>query len=174
MQDTWVQSLGWKNPLEKELETHSSILAWRIPWTRSLVGYSPRGHKESDTTKWLTHTVAMRVTITAAIWPIPWQWNSAAEGRAGNTLPSPNCQPRTQPSIPSPSWDPLLSGTAPSSRNSTDPGQGLKPWCFHSPCWRGEAGIAWASKGRGRAPSSSTWSPNWIAFRPLLGRSSCA
>ena len=37
-----VQSLGWECPLEKEVETHSSILAWEIP-QRSLVGYSPRG-----------------------------------------------------------------------------------------------------------------------------------
>ena len=33
MQDTWVQSQGWKDPLEKGMATHSSILAWRIPWT---------------------------------------------------------------------------------------------------------------------------------------------
>ena len=33
MQKTWVQSLGWEDPLEKEMATHSSILAWRIPWT---------------------------------------------------------------------------------------------------------------------------------------------
>ena len=33
MQETWVQSLGWEDPLEKEMETHSSILAWKIPWT---------------------------------------------------------------------------------------------------------------------------------------------
>ena len=33
MQETWVQSLGWENPLEKEMATHFSILAWRIPWT---------------------------------------------------------------------------------------------------------------------------------------------
>ena len=33
MQETWVQSLGWKDPLEKGEATHSSILAWRIPWT---------------------------------------------------------------------------------------------------------------------------------------------
>ena len=32
MQETWVQSLGWEDPLEKEMATHSSILAWRIPW----------------------------------------------------------------------------------------------------------------------------------------------
>ena len=33
MQETWVQSLGWKDPLEKGTVAHSSILAWRIPWT---------------------------------------------------------------------------------------------------------------------------------------------
>jgi len=33
MKDTWVQSLGWEDPLEKGMVTHSSILAWRIPWT---------------------------------------------------------------------------------------------------------------------------------------------
>ena len=33
MQETWVQSLGWKDPLEKEMTAHSSILAWKIPWT---------------------------------------------------------------------------------------------------------------------------------------------
>ena len=33
MQDTWVQSLGQEDPLEKEMTTHSSILAWKIPWT---------------------------------------------------------------------------------------------------------------------------------------------
>ena len=33
IQETWVQSLGWKDPLEKEMATCSSILAWRIPWT---------------------------------------------------------------------------------------------------------------------------------------------
>ena len=33
MQETWVQSLGWEDPLEKEMATRSSILAWKIPWT---------------------------------------------------------------------------------------------------------------------------------------------
>ena len=33
MQETWVQSLGWEDPLEKGVATHTSILAWRIPWT---------------------------------------------------------------------------------------------------------------------------------------------
>ena len=33
MQETWVRALGWEDPLENEMATHSSILAWRIPWT---------------------------------------------------------------------------------------------------------------------------------------------
>ena len=33
MEETWVRSLGWEDPLEKEKATHASILAWRIPWT---------------------------------------------------------------------------------------------------------------------------------------------
>ena len=41
--------MGWDDPLEKEMETHSSILAWRIPWTEE-PGYSPWGCKESDMT----------------------------------------------------------------------------------------------------------------------------
>ena len=44
MWETWVQSLGWEDPLEKGMAIYSSILAWRIPW-------SPGGHKESDTTE---------------------------------------------------------------------------------------------------------------------------
>ena len=44
-----VLSLGWKDPLEKEMAAHSSILAWRILQTEEPVGlYSPWGHKESD------------------------------------------------------------------------------------------------------------------------------
>ena len=41
MQETWVQSLGQEDPLEKQMATYSSILAWEIPWTEDLVGYSP-------------------------------------------------------------------------------------------------------------------------------------
>ena len=51
MRETWVQSLGWEDLLEKEMAVHSSILAWKIPWWRRLVGYSLWGHKESDTTE---------------------------------------------------------------------------------------------------------------------------
>ena len=51
MRETWIQLLGRKDPLEKEMATHSRILAWRIHGQRSLVGSSPWGHKESDMTK---------------------------------------------------------------------------------------------------------------------------
>ena len=46
MQETWVQSLGWKIPLEKGMATHSSILAWRIPMDRGAWRVT-----ESDTTE---------------------------------------------------------------------------------------------------------------------------
>ena len=48
MWETQVQSLGWEDPLKKEMATHSTTLAWKIPWTEDLVGYSPWGHIESD------------------------------------------------------------------------------------------------------------------------------
>ena len=51
MQETWVRSLGQEDPLEKEMATHSSILAGESHGRRSLVGYSPWGRKESDTTE---------------------------------------------------------------------------------------------------------------------------
>ena len=43
--ETWVQSLGGENPLEKEMATHSGILAWRIPWTEELGGLQAKGLK---------------------------------------------------------------------------------------------------------------------------------
>ena len=39
----WVRSLGWEDPLEKGMASHSSILAWEIPWTEEPGGYSPWG-----------------------------------------------------------------------------------------------------------------------------------
>ena len=48
MQEIWVQSLGWEDPLEKGKATHSSVLAWRIPWT------TVHGVAESDMTELLS------------------------------------------------------------------------------------------------------------------------
>ena len=49
MWETWIRSLDWEDPLEKGKATHSSILAWRIPWI-----YRPWGRKELDTTEQLS------------------------------------------------------------------------------------------------------------------------
>ena len=49
MQEVWVQSLGWENPLEKEMATHSSIVAWEIPWAEDPGGIQVHGvAKELD------------------------------------------------------------------------------------------------------------------------------
>ena len=45
MQETWVQSAGWDDPLEKEMATHSSILAWEVPWTWSPGDYHLWNHR---------------------------------------------------------------------------------------------------------------------------------
>ena len=50
MQETWVRFLGQEDPLEKEMATHSSILAWRIPWTEEPDRLQSMGSQESDTT----------------------------------------------------------------------------------------------------------------------------
>ena len=52
--ETRVRSLGLEDPLEKGMATHSSVLAWRIPWTEEPGGLQSIGHKESDMTGHLT------------------------------------------------------------------------------------------------------------------------
>ena len=49
MQETQVQYLGWEDPLEEEMTTHSSILAWKIPWTEEPGGLQSMESQESDT-----------------------------------------------------------------------------------------------------------------------------
>ena len=49
LQETWVQSLGQKDPLEEEMATYSSILAWQIPWTEEPGGLQPVGSQKSQT-----------------------------------------------------------------------------------------------------------------------------
>jgi len=51
MQETWVQSLGREDILEKEMATHSSILAWKIPWMEKPGRLQSMGREESDTTE---------------------------------------------------------------------------------------------------------------------------
>ena len=49
-QETWVQSLSWEDPLDKEMATQASILAWANPWTEEPGGPQSTGSKESDKT----------------------------------------------------------------------------------------------------------------------------
>ena len=67
MWETWVQSLGWEDPLGKGTATHSSILAWRVPWTEEPGGLQSMRLQESDTTERLSthhniakHTVGLK------------------------------------------------------------------------------------------------------------------
>ena len=62
MQEMWVQNLSWEDPLEEDMATHSSILAWKIPWTEEPGGLQSRGCRDLDTTErlhmhavWLEH-----------------------------------------------------------------------------------------------------------------------
>ena len=65
LQEMQIQSLGWEDPREEGMATHSSILDWRIPWTEEPGGlYSPEGHKGLDMTDQLsTHSMHMAVAI---------------------------------------------------------------------------------------------------------------
>ena len=48
MQETWIQSLGWENPLENEMVTHSSNAAWEILWTKELGRLQPVGSQRDE------------------------------------------------------------------------------------------------------------------------------
>ena len=71
MQETWVRTLGLKDPLEEEMTTHYSILAWEIQ--RSLKGYSPWGCKESVMTWQLNNNNNFSLT-TQQQTPLPVSW----------------------------------------------------------------------------------------------------
>ena len=67
MQEIQVQSLGREDPLQKAMATHSSILAWRIPWTESLVGCSPWGRQGLDTAQQLTLSLHLNESVTGKL-----------------------------------------------------------------------------------------------------------
>ena len=74
MRETWVQSLGQEDLLEEEMATHSSILAWRIPWMEEpgrATDPSPWDRKESDTTSARMHTHTPTHTHVPSGWHIP-------------------------------------------------------------------------------------------------------
>ena len=77
MQETWVQSLGQEDPLEKGMATHSSILAWRTPWTEEPGGLQSHGVAKSQT--WLSDRTTMHnctllfshLVVSDFLW-FPW------------------------------------------------------------------------------------------------------
>ena len=70
MQETRVQSLGQEDLLEKEMATHSSILAWKIPWTEEPGGLPSMGRTESDTTETTKLSKASLVAQTVKNLPV--------------------------------------------------------------------------------------------------------
>ena len=66
MQKTQVQSLGWEGPLEEEMATDSSVLAWKVPRTGEPGGHSPRGRREPGTTVVTMHTRVQALSTEAS------------------------------------------------------------------------------------------------------------
>ena len=68
MQETWVRSLGWEDPLEEEMAIHSSILAWRIPIDREAWWATvPRAAKESDVTLRLNKSYSKQLVLISKL-----------------------------------------------------------------------------------------------------------
>ena len=105
MQETWVQSLGQEDPLEKGMATHSSILTWRIPWTEELDGLQSLGSKRvrhdwvTNTFVWRWIGVKVRLQEDGSCWfckvslmgdpaghLVPWGWQTPVWAAAGSTL----------------------------------------------------------------------------------------
>ena len=68
MQEMQLHSLGWEDPLKKEMATSSSILTWEMPWTEELVNYSPSSRKDLDTVEH-THTFCIIFTFLSLSLP---------------------------------------------------------------------------------------------------------
>ena len=68
MRETRVQTLGWEDPLEKEMATHSSILAWKIPWTEEPLRLPSLGSQRVDTTEQLHFTSLYFSAADASVW----------------------------------------------------------------------------------------------------------
>ena len=102
MWETWVWSLCPEDPLEKEMATHSSILAWRIPWTKEPGGlYSPLGHRVGH--DWV---ISLSFSFTTTPWTVGQaplsMWFSREEYWNGLSFPSPE-------NLPYPGIKPIIS-----------------------------------------------------------------
>ena len=79
MQETQVASLGWVDPLEEEMATHSSTLAWRIPWTEDPGGLQSVESQDLNATEQLTHSLPLnlstRLWVDSVLIPLSIQGN---------------------------------------------------------------------------------------------------
>ena len=79
MQETQIQPLGQEDPLEKEMTTHSSILAWKIPWTEEPGRLQSLG-SQSDMTEWLTLSLSPMSKPLKIPRVRPWEWVKHTKG----------------------------------------------------------------------------------------------
>ena len=93
-QETWVQSLGQEDPLEEEMATHSIFLPEKSHGQRSLVSYSLKGYKETDTSEhafWLLCLTSCSHTLYMPLWcfelSVPFVTKVGAEGEIGQDVP---------------------------------------------------------------------------------------
>ena len=83
MRETWVQSVGWEDPLEEGMANHSSILAWRMHGKRSLAGYGPWGRRFGH--DWVTkHNTLDELHECHSVTPL--QWNGRLHHTQGECL----------------------------------------------------------------------------------------
>ena len=88
MQEIPVPALGWEDPLEKEMATHSSILAWRIPWTEEPVRHTVQGILHARILKWVaSHSFFQGIFLTQGLNPclLHWQADSLPSEPPGKT-----------------------------------------------------------------------------------------
>ena len=71
-QETWTHSLGWEDPLEEEMATHSSILAWRIPWTEEPGGLQSMGWQKVRQDRARTYVASVSLVSHAVGWGAWW------------------------------------------------------------------------------------------------------
>ena len=89
VQETWVRSLGWEDPLEKGRATHSSILAWKVPWTVQSMGLQRVGHD------WVTCTSLHFNLYRIGVWFWTFHVSKQPDGHVGYKLSlDRNSQPR--------------------------------------------------------------------------------
>ena len=108
MQETWVWSLGWEDPLKESMATHSSILAWRIPWTEEPGRLQSMGSQRvrQNWSDWAQHRLmgvrsplilqvltAAYLLVNSGCWGGRWQWNSP--GHCPGSQPSSTRQTTT-------------------------------------------------------------------------------